>query len=258
MKVGLLGDVHGAQAWTEHAIEALANAGAEIIVQAGDFGIWGGRKGEYFLDRVAEKLEEVKLSMYVVPGNHENYDMIIDPAETSLENLKLQYLRKRLWVLPRGKLLRIGDMTFMGFGGAASIDRGLREGQGIDWWAEEMFRESDFDRLADVAEGMVDVLVSHEATSNGTQKVQEILNTPEHMRYGQWDYDYAARSTAFMDRVFEKVKPKIHVHGHMHVSDYRKDEVEGVEYVSLSMNGDAGNAAILDTATGGIDFRVII
>ena len=145
----------------------------------------------------------------------------------------------------------------MGFGGAASIDRHLRVEE-VDWWSAEMFRESDFDRLDGVEKGDVDVLVTHEATSNGTPAVQSILNTPEHARYAQWDYDYAARSTAFMDRVVEKVQPAYHVHGHMHVTDALFDPDAGTTYISLDMNGKRGNAVVLDTQTGGVTFDVIV
>lgn len=256
MKVGLLGDVHGAKHWTLHAIDKLTSAGCEYIIQAGDFGIWHGDAGNDFLESVNKELTYKDVFMYVVPGNHEDYTMIVDPETENGRIPHAQYIGTNIGVLPRGYCFSLGGTRFMTFGGAASIDRPMRT-EGVDWWPEEMFRESDMERLKNIKPGDIDVLISHEATSNGTYAVQEILNTPQSQRYSMWDYHYAAASTTFMDRVLEKIKPKMHVHGHMHVADERVDEEAGIHYVSLDMNGTTGNLAVLDTETMKVDRRVL-
>ena len=250
MKIGLVGDVHGSLRWTQHVLKGLDAHGVTTIYQVGDFGIWGGRRGNFFADEVNKTLDKYNQVMTVIPGNHEDWTLIEDPETTEGIMPHWQAYRDRIILVPRGYQWSAGGLNFMAFGGAASIDWKMLT-EGVDWWPEEMFRESDLLRLDTDFEvfGGIDVLLTHEASSRGTYEVQAILSGAADggVRYEGWDYGYAAKSTAFMDRVIEIVDPRMHIHGHMHVAGERFDEETGRLYASLDMNGTRRNVAILDT-----------
>lgn len=257
MKVGLVGDLHGNYWWGASVLERMYHQGIRHVCQAGDFGIWHGADGAKYLEIMTRVCETLGMTLWVVPGNHEDYTQIEDPETTDGSVPPKQVLASgdgwEISLLPRGYRWEVDGKQFLAFGGAASIDRMQRK-PGRDWWPEEMFRETDMLRVSDLTPGEIDVMITHESPYFGTKAVDNILFGTT--RYAGWDYDYANQSSKFMTRVVGKVKPKVFVHGHMHVTDERFDEEDDCRYVSLGTDGVPGNAAILDTDTMKVEWGI--
>lgn len=65
-----------------------------------------------------------------------------------------------IWFLPRPARLSIGGRSVLSLGGATSLDRAARE-EGVTWWADEAITDAHV--LAATAEGLVDVMFTHES-----------------------------------------------------------------------------------------------
>ena len=130
-----------------------------IILQCGDFGYWPRDTPKEVYGRVNPKYPK-ELPRPKVPddtllfwcdGNHE------DHQELGLRTT--DELWPNVHYMPRGSLLDLPDgRRVMFFGGALSIDRNNRT-LGVDWFQEEIIKDSDI-RFLDY-EGHVDIVISH-------------------------------------------------------------------------------------------------
>lgn len=156
--IGLIGDVHGNLDLLARQANDLVLAGAELIVQLGDLGAhWDGSATERRrLERLDEAVRLLGTRVLVVPGNHENYDLLgaIDVGEDGV-----QWATPAVGYLPRGWRGRYGTRVVAALGGANSPDLDWRRA-GLEWWAAEAISEADFDVLA--AGGHADVLFTHD------------------------------------------------------------------------------------------------
>ncbi|MFJ1824652.1 metallophosphoesterase [Streptomyces sp. NPDC088178] len=77
-RVGLIGDVHGNARFLRDAVVTLVSPSCTSLVQLGDFGmVWSGTRSETrTLEVLNEQLAGLGVRLYVVLGNHENYDAI--------------------------------------------------------------------------------------------------------------------------------------------------------------------------------------
>lgn len=138
----LLGDVHGA---TQVAMPIVAKAkgyapGAVPVLQVGDLG--------WHPDR---PLRTPPWPIHFVEGNWDHIPSLLshtEPTEVAPN-----------WIYcPRGSVLRIDGRTVGFFGGARSIDRGVRE-EGVSWWPEEEPTREEAERL--MGREDIDLLVTH-------------------------------------------------------------------------------------------------
>lgn len=197
------GDIHGN---TKHAIwlfQTAANNNCTHIIACGDFGYWvHNRWGVKFVDDIARMAQMYGIQVLWVDGNHENHDILNDllakhgnaePIPTPNEWVK--------WI-PRGCKFQIGNNTFMGYGGAFSVDKDDRV-EGESWWAGELI---DPNHVAELPENRVDFLVTHEAPLGATLSYKD-------------DIPESVAQRRLVSEIVDKVQPDIVVCGHHHTRE---------------------------------------
>lgn len=252
--VALCGDWHGNVRWAVHVLHVLGARGIKRVLHVGDFGIWPGDGGKRYLEELAAVCNKYKMSIWVTPGNHEDYTQIEDPEDPDGGTEKQVLRHGHGWsisLLPRGYTWEESGRKIVSFGGAPSIDFQMRS-EGKDWWPEEMIRDSDLKRLEGRAEG-ADLMLTHDAPDGGTKAVQDIIDTPPGMSmWSEAGLTYAMGGRMQMNCAVDVVNPKMFVHGHFHVADDRVTYVDTDQdrtYISLNCDGAAGNVVVLDLIT---------
>jgi len=240
-RIAFVGDYHGNLHMAELQHMRLANQGINLTVQAGDFGfIWS--KSQYNADNLNylnKKLGLMGTTMLVVLGNHENYD-IID------ENLGDEpwFAGDNIVILPRAYKFKVHNLDILGVGGAPSIDRKFRE-PGKSWWPQEMIDDSIVEKA--IAFGKADVVISHDAGTLMTPKVQQIVShsIPDSLRDGSLEADLV-HGRQQIGKVIASANPHWHIHGHYHVGDYISYG-DQINIVSLNYEARPKSCYILDT-----------
>lgn len=253
MKIGLLGDTHGQTRWTLFALWNFHYHGIDTIVQLGDFGISNTQSGHAFLKRVRLGLKNYGQTMYVVPGNHEDYDYI---HSIPVNEDGWQELRNGILLAPRGHRWQWEDTSFVALGGAASVDRHWRTNAkgSKSWWAEEALMPDDVTKVAEG--GYADIMVSHDAPFCRVID-EKIRGNP--LGFKQWDLEYAHENRKLFDQAFHAVAPKAVIHGHYHfpvqdtVEVVRNGETAEALVVGLDCDNSPRSMGSLDTETGVID-----
>lgn len=242
--VGLAGDWHGN---TFHAIQSLnefKKRNITTVIQLGDFGIWGGQDSAVFIRKIERTLKNNGQKLYIVLGNHENYDKVNAVAVDGLTGL--QHYRENIFFFPRGFRGMLGNHSFVALGGANSIDKEWRTPY-ISWWHEESITLGDVYRTAEG--GHADIMFTHDAP----------LGAPVPLSGGAgWSaagLRYAREGQTMLRQAVDAVKPQILFHGHYHTFyegiAHLNDGVEAYETlcVGLSMDDTPKANAILDVST---------
>ena len=243
MIIGLAGDWHGNGRWARHVLESMAAAGVTVVEQLGDFGVWPGVQGQQYLDEVQGAARRAGITVYVTPGNHEDYDQI-NAMPVGDDGLQHWEGRPNIALRPRGMRWELGGRTFVSLGGAPSIDYQGRT-EGVSWWKEEMITEEE--ALAVAEGGYADIMLAHDSPDGGTRRVQSIIANPS-----SWSYAglaYAKQGRALMNLAYMGVKPLLFAHGHYHVWDDSGEEDAVTRFLSLNADGFAGNGCLLDLDT---------
>jgi predicted phosphodiesterase len=246
--VVLAGDWHGNTGWACHVVEEsaklLADEEQKIIIHAGDFGVWPGQEGRDFLDDLSGVLSAYEIEVWFVDGNHEWHPELIALREEGSghglvpidrESLDEAYIR---WI-PRGHRWSWHRKTWMGLGGAVSVDAAVRS-KGRSWWPEETYtgEQLAYARRA----GKVHVMVTHDSPS----AVRMNFGTPPSF----WDPMDLARADAHREQLqdlVDVVQPKVLVHGHYHQVVRTTIEPYGTQVIGLDMDGVDGNYTLFDT-----------
>jgi hypothetical protein len=255
MRLGLLGDTHLDEPWILLALQKFQDAGLLSIVQVGDLGVWPGAEASEIWNRVDTVLAGNGQTMYVAPGNHEDYDQIerLVPNEEGW----LPF-RDRILLAPRGLRSAFDGVGFAWLGGAASVDRahrlsdardrGFKPSRDKTWWEQEAISDDDVART--IAGGHADVMVSHEAPV-GVESLDRA--TAELVGYAKEDLEYAREVRARLTRAFVGASPRLLLHGHYH---FKVDETWGASWydfstrvVGLACNDTNFAMGELDTAT---------
>jgi len=254
MLIGLLGDTHGNTSWVRYALDKFSREGVTTILQVGDFGIYDKPHGHGFLKSVRLALEKHEQTMYVVPGNHEDYTYI---NSIPVNEDGWQHLRKdRILLAPRGHRWSWDYASFVGLGGAPSVDRWYRTTvlKGTTWWAEEAITPEDV--ALTVAGGYADVMVGHDAPFV-PQIESHIAGNP--MGFTDNDLYYAYEGRKLMQKAFEGVQPKVFLHGHYHTrinstlhvpsAPFTRDVAFTTHVLGLCCDGQNFSLGSLDTET---------
>lgn len=223
----LLGDTHGDLGHVMWAMDLAKRMDVDRIIQAGDFGYWEHtQSGVQFLNKLNRKLEAAGLEIEWIDGNHENHT-----------KLRYQYppredgkvvVRPNITYIPRGTRWEWGGVSFLGIGGAYSIDKAHRT-EGVSWWPEEMITDDEV--AAAIEGGPVDVVVSHD--------VPLFVDLVPHLmgvgitRPWKWDANSLANREQ-LTKVFDAVKPKRWYHGHYHLR--YTESVDMCRFVGLAAN----------------------
>jgi hypothetical protein len=203
----LAGDWHGDADWARHVIDQAPAGcnGSRLIVQLGDFGVWPGRSGVRYLDRVAAALEACDATCLFLDGNHEDFPQL---AALRVRPDGLRELRPRLFHLPRGTRWTWRGLRFLALGGATSLDRPWRT-PNIDWWPAEELTDDDVDGA--IRGGGCEVLLTHDAPSG--------IDVPGIPPPSAWEAEEVERADQHRRRlrqVVDAVRPTWLFHGHFH------------------------------------------
>ena len=184
------------------------------------------------------------MNLVIIPGNHEDYDALYSfPVEEEDANTQefhqatgeavdsmpyrwgLRRLRSRIWVIPAGYTWAWGSKTFMGFGGAVSVDKHhpIRVPR-ITWFPQETPTALEYD-WATRAGNPVDVLITHDCPNEG-------IVLPPNPGFPE---DVIAESNTFrrkLDDIVTATSPKTVFYGHHH-ENVQDRTVNGVRYYGL-------------------------
>lgn len=209
-QIGLLGDVHGNFTWMHYALDKFNSRGIDTILQLGDLGISSDARGMWFAKSINYLLNTHRQTMYVTPGNHEDYDEI---ERVPIAEDGWQHYRPHVLLAPRGHRWTWDDRTFVSLGGAASVNRErLLSYSKKAWWEQEAITQADVDLT--VAGGQADVMVAHDAPHGIKTIVSGVKGNP--MGFEKQDLEYAEEGRTLMTEAFMGVQPKVFLHGHYH------------------------------------------
>lgn len=204
-RVLFTGDWHGRHGWAKAMLRQARLEGADTLVQLGDFGLWHGRDGEYFLNEVARHAAHYEVNVLWLDGNHENFD-VLDQLPVGRHGLTC--VRPRVWHLPRGFRWTWAGMRFLSLGGATSLDRPYRT-PGMSWWPQEELTLAQAHAAS--AGGAVDVMLTHDCPSG--------VDVPGLPPASMWDPAELRRANQHRDllrAVVEDLTPTHLLHGHFH------------------------------------------
>jgi Icc-related predicted phosphoesterase len=225
------GDIHGNIGHAEWVISHAKKNEVTHIISVGDFGYWVHRPfGKQFVNRVAKLAEEAQIKFLWIDGNHENHDLLRDLTDKYGKNNPIPTPNEWLQYIPRGCRFQIGETTFMGYGGAYSVDW-LDRVEGDSWWRGELINPFDVDLLSNEP---VDILMTHEAPYNNGEKITY-----------KDDIQVSIAQRHLVKEILDKVTPQFHICGHHHT---RVDWMDGETEVSvLGRDGmDSDSVLILE------------
>ena len=263
-KIGLLGDTHGDTNWTVFALWAFHKAGITKVIQVGDFGIY--KQGDRFLKRVNTRAQELGIELYVIPGNHENWDYIAERLALGTNAQGWGYIRKdNILLAPRVHTWEWDGVTFGSLSGAPSVDRAWRKADEAQfpmkpsrfdklWYEAEMPTWEHVDEFSKL--GHLDVMIAHDAP-NGVQTIDNRIAHNPH-GFAAADILYAEDGRNRMTHAWKAATPDTFIHGHYHFAvneTIRMPSVDGQEpnwstIVGMSCNGANHSFGHYDTETG--------
>ena len=207
--LGLISDSHGNTEFLIDGAQTLTAAGAEVLVQLGDFGlVWDGLSHELRQRaRLDETLRILDRKLYVIRGNHENFDLIesIEPEAGGL-----RWIGENIAFLPRaGRLLTTGGTRIGWLGGANSIDKDSRDRH--SWWEQERITEAD---LAALGTERLDILLGHDSPKTTALRLALDGGLSGWTRSA---HEYADAGQRMFTRGFAATEPRLVISGHYHI-----------------------------------------
>lgn len=253
--IGLLGDTHGNTHVVQNALDMFLAHDVIQIHQVGDFGFWPGKPGEQFLAQVNTHLTKNGQTLYITPGNHEDYSQI---KHFPVREDGWLEAREHILVAPRGHRWEWEGVSFVSLGGAPSVDRAWRiqfqrdKGYPV-WWKEEDISREDMDLT--IEGGYADIMIAHDAPFGVPTVEKGISGNP--MGFTEEDLRYGYEGRLKMREVVDVIRPKMFFHGHYHFKVEDKLEIfnenTGVDDVTriigLSADGVPNSWGILDLST---------
>lgn len=239
-RIAFAGDWHGNTYWASNTVEEVALLGVDTIVHTGDYGFMFSSN---FIATVEQACAECDVMIYFVEGNHDKHYWI---WERPLDEDGFHIISEHVRAIPRGHRWQWWGKTFMGLGGAASVDKQYRS-EGRDWWETEEITPDDVARA--IEGGKVDVLVTHDCPAG--------VNIPgiipgDYTFWGKEAIDRAERHRQVLYQVWDAVRPRLLVHGHYHTHYYTRFFDSMV--VGLDMDGTTFDTNIL-TLTSVLDLE---
>lgn len=238
-RVWVVGDLHGNARWLQTLLPAMRRVDPTVrtILQLGDYGFDHGGQGTHPVDYWAKKvgIERVLVTL----GNHEEWNHIT-PAQEAVPGHAIR-VSEVVWLLPRPFRFTIADREVLSLGGASSVDKALRT-PGKDWFEDELVSEPMVAEA--ISGGPADLLLTHESPAHAVPEVQAILRENAH------DYPLNALTLSAAQRervqlISDAVKPRLHMHGHMHTFGTRQIG-DTRRVISLDRDTFSGNAGLLD------------
>lgn len=203
------------------AVERAGLQKAGVIVHTGDLGY--DFKPE-FLIALTVTLAKWGIVLLFVDGNHEHHQWLnrqpLDPSTG------LRQLTSHIWHIPRGLRWTWGGVTFLGLGGAHSVDGPQRRRDGDLWFPEETI--SPAQAAAAMEDGPADVLICHDwpagvpvpGLNPGDFPFIETMRAEEHREQ--------------LRNIVTTVQPRWIWHGHLH---HRHETLHDFGYGPVVVNG---------------------
>lgn len=241
MKVLVVGDVHGDTSFAHATNDVAVREGITTILQVGDFGVWPGPSGRYFLDQLDLDNKRHGVRWVFLPGNHEDWNQL-DYHESGAPVTDEGFYKIRDSIHYTGKVhyWEWEGKTFKAVGGAYSIDKSMRR-PNVSWWVQEQLTDAEVRRA--VAIGETDYLFTHDAPTNVPfTRMKVDLESQMHRQK--------------MDIVGRETKAYRWFHGHYHhYMDYMFD---GTMVVGLECNDQAQTGWNLDEIGSGFYNRAVL
>lgn len=236
--VAVAGDWHGRLQQAERAIRwAHQYEQVRTIVHAGDFGFWRDTLDtRLYLEGVSRLLLELDMVLLFVDGNHEDHARL---NLWPLDAYGLRPINERIWHVPRGFRWAWHGKTWLGVGGAHSVDRQQRTPY-LDWWPEESLRMKDVLRIQ--AEGKADIMICHDAPEGARVPVlmRKSRSIPE------VDLMESAAHREMIRDIVDVVKPALLLHGHYHCAYEDRLSRQGGETQVIGLDQGHLNSPIRD------------
>lgn len=220
--IAFAGDWHGNTGWATEMIRSVSLRGVATIIHTGDYGF---TFSPAYVDAVEAALADGRMRLLFVDGNHDDHGLL-DALDRDEEGLAILSEHQRH--IPRGHRFVIGETTFLGLGGAVSVDRYMRT-KGRFWWPTELITYEQLQKAE--AGGPVDVMVTHDCPLG--------VDIPGLQPFG-WPQDLLIESAAnrhTVRRVVDKVQPRWLIHGHYHRA-YQAD-LHGTHVIGLNCDGSS-------------------
>lgn len=184
------------------------------LIICGDFGFVfniADENGEYAddakLDYIAEYLPQ---QVMFVSGNHENFDRLyVYPDVPLYGGIAKEIRRDKIYLLKRSECYTIEGKTFFAFGGAYSIDKGMRR-EGISWWRQELPSNKEYHHAAETIKKNnrhFNYIITHTCP-------QRLM-----MLMGKYVDVHDAELTGFLDWLFTEVPFTKWYFGHWHIDE---------------------------------------
>jgi len=239
------GDTHGKQdikymnTWYSKNHENISQE--DIFIQLGDWGaIWFDKHNIHKYKKDLElqvKWSKKKFTTLVVPGNHENYEIIDRLPSKEVFGGKVKVLsptniynreriHKDIYLLQRGEIYTINGLKILALGGAMSHDKSTRT-VGVDWWERELWsfeEESNCISNLDKVDWKVDFVVAHTCP----EEVSRMILT----RNGKEFYSIDPTSKFFSHLISEGLRFKEWHFGHWHEDGVYSMNI-GEEYLTF-------------------------
>jgi Icc-related predicted phosphoesterase len=200
-RVLFAGDIHGDTKHAEWVIKYASEQDCTHIISVGDFGYWVHLpRGRKFVNRVAQLAEQAQIKFLWIDGNHENHDLLDNLRDLHGSDNPIPTPNEWVKWIPSGCRFDINGHTFMGFGGAYSVDWKQRE-LGRSYWRQELISPYHIDSLSS---DKVDVLITHDAPFGKELTYKDDIPVSVYQR-------------ELVLEIQDKVKPDLHVCGHHHV-----------------------------------------
>jgi predicted phosphodiesterase len=232
MKTFVIGDLHGGmdgsmkylntKKWSEQ--KNLTKS--DVLIQLGDFGyIWYDKSNKNYKEdkHYQEWFASRNYTTIIVPGNHDNWDIIENLDIIEKYNGKMRVLNTKkgnLYIAITGEVYTINNKKILTICGADSIDKSNRT-VGIDWWEQESITNKDIDNtlenLKKSENETIDYICSHTMPES---MIEQFIyrNTQNSARFN----DGTAK---FLEHIWTNHDIKYGVHcGHFHMNykHYRK------------------------------------
>lgn len=213
----LLGDIHGNWTILEKALGYAHEVGATALIQVGDFGLFPGNEKSFYMTT-----EYSQVPVYFIDGNHDDCT-----RWTQYTTVTQLWDGANLWYIPRGTVMDLDERTVAFMGGAASIDKGMREMYGWHWDEKENINSDEINCLITNANGKkIDLLITHCPPNSVIEKHFDPKNK---LRFGV-GLDWTDPNQQIIENIWVDLgKPNIYS-GHMH------KKIVGENYRILDIN----------------------
>jgi predicted phosphodiesterase len=250
MSVYVCGDTHGNNDYQKISLWKPEDAEHKYLIQLGDWGgLWstkndkqGYKKDKEHLTKWMKKSIKNNFTLLIVPGNHENWDLIDELPEEEMFGSIVKYLdvyhnfhqtyMGKIYILKRGHVYNIENKSFFVFGGAVSIDKDYRT-LGIDYWEHELATYEEYEKGFEELEKVnntVDYVLTHTCPLN---VMSDIIHKTVYT-----EGKYSDPTSKYLMEIYKQINFKEWHFGHFHTdvkNDYSEtgDGIFQCHYINL-------------------------